>query len=263
MLGKLLKYDLKWIYKVVVVFYVLALIFSVIGRGLGEIENSLVFSITSKIAIGIAISMLVNILINCFIRLWARFVKNIYKDEAYLTHTLPVTKKKIYDSKIISTLVCIFTTTIVILACLFICYYSESTIQALKSALELAASTYDTTVLKLLLLMSFVIFLEILFFVFIGYVGIILGHKSNRNKMLRSIVISFAIYFGLQIVTILSIFIIALFNPEIMNLFNTTDAISIDAIKIAMYVGIGVYIIYLSFLYIIGKRQLEKGVNVE
>ena len=38
MLGKLLKYDLKWIYKVVVVFYVLALIFSVIGRGLSEIE---------------------------------------------------------------------------------------------------------------------------------------------------------------------------------------------------------------------------------
>ena len=43
MLGKLLKYDLKWIYKVVGIFYILSLIFSVIGRALNEIENSLVF----------------------------------------------------------------------------------------------------------------------------------------------------------------------------------------------------------------------------
>ena len=39
MLGKLLKYDLKWVYKVVVVFYILAFIFSVIGRGLSTIKN--------------------------------------------------------------------------------------------------------------------------------------------------------------------------------------------------------------------------------
>ena len=42
MLGKLLKYDLKWVYKVVVVFYILAFIFSVIGRALNEIENSFI-----------------------------------------------------------------------------------------------------------------------------------------------------------------------------------------------------------------------------
>lgn len=48
MLGKLLKYDLKWIYKVVVVFYILAFIFSVIGRGLSNIENSAVFSVTTR-----------------------------------------------------------------------------------------------------------------------------------------------------------------------------------------------------------------------
>lgn len=48
MLGNLLKYDLKWVYKVVSVFYILALIFSVIGRGLSLIENSLVFSVVTR-----------------------------------------------------------------------------------------------------------------------------------------------------------------------------------------------------------------------
>lgn len=169
MLGKVLKYDLKWIYKVVVVFYILAFIFSVIGRGLSEIKNSLVFSVASQIAFGFAISMMVSSLINCLMRLWVRFIRNLYKDESYLTHTIPVSKKTIYASKVISALICVFTTVIVIITCLFICYYSEANMQVLKSTLELAASTYNTTVLNLLLLVSFVIFLEIMFIVLIGY----------------------------------------------------------------------------------------------
>ena len=100
MLGKLLKYDLKWIYKVVGVFYILAIIFSVAGRLLKNIENSVIFSVISQITIGIAISMMASSLINCIMRLWARFIKNLYKDESYLTHTLPVKKKTIYTSKI-------------------------------------------------------------------------------------------------------------------------------------------------------------------
>jgi len=125
MLGKLLKYDLKWIYKVVGVFYVLSFIFSIISRCLNTIENSVFFSIITKISYGIAISMMINSLINCLMRLWSRFIKNLYKDESYLTHTLPVEKKTIYLSKVLSAIISIFTTTIVILACLFICYYSR------------------------------------------------------------------------------------------------------------------------------------------
>lgn len=263
MLGKLLRHDLKWVYKVVVVFYALSFVFSVIGRGLSEIKNSLVFSVVSKIAFGIAISMIVSSLINCIMRLWARFIKNVYKDESYLTHTLPVEKKTIYASKVICALVCIFTTTLIAIICLFICYYSKSNIQVIKLSLELAASTYDTTVLNLLLLISFVIFLEIIYIVLIGYVGIILGYKSNKGKMIKTLVISFALYMIMQTVTLIGIAVIGLFNPNIMNLINTTDAISIDAIKSVMYIGITMYVIYIIFLYILGKKQLEKGVNVD
>ena len=113
MLGKLLKYDLKWVYKLVIIFYTLAFIFSVIGRSLGKIENSLVFDILSKIAFGFAISMMVSSLINSLIRLWVRFVRNIYKDESYLTHTLPVKKQQIFASKVISGIITIFTTMII------------------------------------------------------------------------------------------------------------------------------------------------------
>ena len=263
MLGKLLKYDLKWVYKVVIVFYILAFIFSVIGRGLSLIKNSLVFSVVSQIVFGIAISMIVSSLINCLMRLWARFIKNVYKDESYLTHTLPVEKKTIYASKVISAIICVFTTVVVAILCLFICYYSQANMEALKSMLELAAGTYNTTVLNLLLLISFVAFLEIMFIVLIGYVGIILGHKSNQNKMVKTLIISFALYLTTQALTLGLIYIFGLFNSNVMNLISTTEIVNVNAIKSIMYAGIGIYVVYILFYYILGEKQLEKGVNVD
>ena len=263
MLGKLLKYDLKWIYKVVGIFYILSYIFSVIGRGLNEIENSLVFSITAKISIGIAISMMINSLVNCLMRLWARFIKNLYKDESYLTHTLPVEKKDIYVSKVLTALITVFTTTVVAIVCLFICFYSEANMEVLKTLLELAASTYNTTVLNLLLLITIVIFLEIMFIVLIGYDAIILGYKSNQKKMAKTLIIAFALYMITQVLTLGVIFVFGLFNSNVMNLINTTDIVNIDAIKSVMYMGIGIYVVYIIFYYVLGHLQLKKGVNVD
>ena len=87
MLRKLLKYDLKWCYKPLIVFYGLALFFSVITRVVEQFPESVIFMLIDKICCGIVIVMLINILINNFIRAWVRFIKNLYKDESYLTHT--------------------------------------------------------------------------------------------------------------------------------------------------------------------------------
>ena len=121
MLGKLLKYDLKWIYKVLVVFYILGIIFAILGRAFTEIENSVLFNIIGKICNGTAIAMVVNVLINNLMRVWVRFTRNAYKDEAYLTHTLPVEKKTIFLSKVLSAIITMVTSILVIIICLAIC----------------------------------------------------------------------------------------------------------------------------------------------
>lgn len=263
MLGKLLKYDLKWVYKVVSVFYILSLFFSVIGKLLSNIENSVVFSAITQFTFGFAIAMMASSLINCLMRLWARFIKNLYKDESYLTHTIPVEKKTIYLSKVLAAGISVFTTAVVIIFCLFICYYSKENLQVLKSTLELAASTYDTTVINLLLLMAFVFFLEVMFMILIGYVGIILGYKSNRNKMVKTLLIGFGLYMLTQVITLALMFVFGLFNQSVMNLVNTTDIVNIEAIKLVMTGGVAIYSIYIVFYYWIGKKAFQKGVNVE
>lgn len=263
MLGKLLKYDLKWVYKVVGVFYILAIFFSILGRLLGNIENSVVFFAITQFTLGCAVAMMANCLINCIMRLWVRFHRNLYKDESYLTHTIPVEKKTIFLSKVLAAGICVFTTAVTIIICLFICYYSKENLQALKGMLELAASTYDTTVINLLLLMVIVFFLEVMFMILIGYVGMILGHKSNKNKMVKTILIGLGLYMLTQVVTLAIVFIFGLFNQKVMNLINTTDIVNIEAIKLVMTGGIGIYAVYIAFYYWLGKKAFQKGVNVE
>ena len=177
--------------------------------------------------------------------------------------TVTFCSPNIFLSKVLSAGITVFTTAIVIIVCLFICYYSKENLQVLKSMLEVTASTYDTTIVNLLLLMAFVFFLEVMFMILIGYVGIILGHKSNRNKMVKTILIGFALYMLTQFVTLGVVFIFGLFNQNVMNLVNTTDIVNMETIKLVMTGGIGLYAVYIAFYYWLGKKAFQKGVNVE
>lgn len=263
MLGKLLKYDLKWIYKVVVFFYALSFIFAILSRIFRLIDNSILFSVIGDICTGVMISMLISSLINGMMRSWARFVNNIYKDESYLTHTLPVNKSDIYLSKVLSAIICAFVTVVVAVICIFICYYSKENLEFLKQTLELAANTYDTTVIAIILVLSFVLFLEIVFIILIGYVGIILGHQTNKNKMVMSIIIAISLYMVTSFISLALIFVVGFFNGDIMNIINTTQIPSIDVIKMLMLFAVIMYLLYNIIYYIIGRCQLKKGVNVD
>ena len=105
MLVKLLKYDLKYMVKNMSIFYILAVFFAITTRILFSINQTTIINVISQISVGCMFAMLANILINTMMRSWVRFRDSIYKDEAYLTHTLPVTKNNIYNSKFIQTLV--------------------------------------------------------------------------------------------------------------------------------------------------------------
>lgn len=264
MLGKLLKYDLKWTYKVLVVFYCLAFVFSIMAYCFNKTEKSMLFDVLGQIANGFAVSMAVSALINCIMRSWARLVKNVYKDESYLTHTLPVDKKTIFTSKILSAILCTLTTVVIAAICIVIGYYNEYTIvEWLKTTLETTANTLDSSVVRLLLVIFLVFGLEIIAILFTGYAGIIIGHRSNKGKMLKSIIVGFIIYMASSILSIASIYLIGLFKPDIMNLITTTESISIDSLKTLMLYAIIIYTVLNIIYYLICKWQFNKGVNVD
>ena len=122
---KLLKYDLKYMIKNMSVFYILSLFFAITTRLLFSLNETVMIKIISQISVGCMFAMIANTLINTIMRSWIRFRDSLYKDESYLTHTLPVTKNELYNSKFIQTLIFFFISFIVILISLFIAYYSK------------------------------------------------------------------------------------------------------------------------------------------
>jgi len=185
MLKKLLKYDLQNVYKVLIVFYFLSLFFSILTRIFLSIENSFIMDIIGKICSGTTIAMIFNILINNLMRLWVRFKNNFYCDESYLTHTLPIEKKILYLSKILTSIITLFSSTLVICLSLFIAYYSKENIELIKNFLLPLAQVYDSTVVTIVLSFIFVYFLEIMNMLESGYVGIVLGHRKKVIKYLK------------------------------------------------------------------------------
>lgn len=263
MLNKLLKYDLKSMYKVLTVFYALALIFALLTRIFWSINNSTIFHILGTITSIITITLIFSILINNIMRAWARFIKNIYGDESYLTHTLPMTKSKIHISKFLSTLITVFTSVFIILMALFIAYYSKENLEMLKLSLKFISNVYNTKIIYIILIIGIAFFLEIAFIIESGYTGIIIGHKSNNNKITKSVIYGFICYIIISGLSLLFIFILGLLNKDIMNLFITNEIPEINIINKVMYFAIILYTFYIIILFIINNKLFNKGVNVD
>lgn len=265
MLIKLLKYDLKWTYnKILGLFYILAILFAIITRIFFIIDNnSTILIVIGQIGQGITISLLINILINSIVRIFVRFKNNLYGDESYLTHTLPIEKNTIYNSKVYSAIIVMLTSTIVIITSLAIMYYSKENIIYLKNTLESATSIYDSTVINMLITLFLTIFLQMNLVILIGYFSIIIGYKSNNHKVVKSIAYGGILYFIMQGLLLLIIYIIGIFKSDIMLLFTTTEIVNVKTIKNLMYILIITYLVYNIAYYLMGKKQFKEGVNVD
>ena len=263
MLSKLLKHDLKGIFKFLIIFYLLAIFFAILTRIFFSIDNSFIIDIIAQICTGATISIICSIVINNLMRIWIMFERNLYGDESYLTHTLPISKKELYTSKFISSFISLFTSTVVIALTLIVAYYSKENLELLKSFVKTIANVFDSSTIGFISSLVFILFIELFNALQSGYTGIILGHKKNSNKITYSVVYGLATYMFTQLFVLISIFLVAIFNSSLMNFFFTTSKIDFSLFKLLFVVCTIVYFIIIIALYFINIKILNSGVNVD
>lgn len=264
MLKNLIKYDLKWLLKIIVIFIILGFIFAVIGRLFSLIEDSVFFNILSSICNGISISMFLNAIFNSVFRGWARFSNNLYKDESYLTHTLPVTKNTHFLAKVLSIIISILLSCLGLFIGLFIMYYSKENIEIIKNSLTGVSNLLDSSIFELIFVVCVVLVLEIIFIVFSGIFGIVVGNTYNHKKTLKSVIYGFIIYMALNMVTIIGIVIVSLFNENLKGIiFGGNKQLEFRTLVNMLYSSLGIYLIYNVGLYYFTNKIFNKGVNIE
>ncbi|MBE6154384.1 MAG: hypothetical protein E7163_02245 [Firmicutes bacterium] len=263
MLKKLLKYDLKYMIKSMIIFYVLAVFFAVLTRIFFSLKQTVMIDIIGQVCVGTMFSMIASTLINTLMRSWVRFKDSIFGDESYLTHTLPVSKNNIYQSRFLITFFYLLIGLGVVLLSLFIVYYTPERWAMLKLLLTGISGTLNISTLALVLTFIIIIFLELLYSIQAGFLGLILGHKKNNNKIAYSVLFGFITYILSQVLVVISLLLLGIFNKDIMLLFTTNTINNIDALKtivafaIAIYIGINIAINYIAV------KSLNKGVNIE
>ena len=264
MLSKLLKYDLKYMIRNMSIFYILSIFFAITTRLLFNMEQSVIINIIGQISVGCMFAMIANTLINTIMRSWVRFRDSLYKDESYLTHTLPVTKNELYNSKFIQTLIFFFISFVVILISLFITYYSKENWQVLTEFIKTITTGLNMSTSFFITMAIIIIFLEVFNAIQCGFLGIILGYKMNNGKIGYSVLFGFIIYLIAQAIILLLVFIYGLYDSSIMELFKTaTVNIDVEAFKVLAILSSLLYIMIIFIMSIICKKELNKGVNVE
>lgn len=280
MLLNLIKYDLKFIFKTVNVYIILlficAALFNLTSYGYtptfldssgqvfgGEPDAPTIIIILHTIFYNAIIAVLIGLVLNAILRTWGRFKYNLYGDEAYLTHTLPISRHQIWASKFISAVLTILYAILGVSITAFILHFTHDGQNFIGSLGFHSQATTSYTFVYL-----FAIFIEILFITTCGFFGIILGQRTANHRNLHSILYGFAIYIFSALLLLLAIFIWGNLDPSLQDLFSTptgnpNDAFTSGFITKLMF-GISlIYVVMITTLYFVNQKLLDRGINLD
>ena len=261
MIKKLVKYDIMKMSRILVYIYVVALAFAIITR-LINIGNSIqIIDIIGKVFAGITYSVIINILINNFVHILNVFINSFYKDESYLTHTLPVTKGQLLASKIISALVVTLVSFLVSVVAILIIHYSSTMFDTLAFLIEMAVSGFNMSATLFVVIVSILLFLQLFCITLMTFTAVVKANRYNSNRILKGLIWFCIYYFGASIITLLVAVTIFAITGNIGQVF--ASQLSQFSFLTLMWVAVVMYLIYSVFYTFICYRLFNKGVNID
>ena len=197
-----------------------------------------------------------------------RFYKTMFTDEAYLTHTLPVTRAQLFWSKFCSAFgYYLFTTFLIILSaiCVFCTLLFKMSLGTdfINDITELYNEiTSEIGVLAIVFYMIFYIGITLissLAGIMIIFASIILGQNFVKHRIIGSIVCYFIITIIIQILAFVLNFVSGLISTQLLQF----EMLSIQYYNV-YYFFIGIFnVILFVALTFISLSQLKKNLNLE
>lgn len=259
MLKKLFKYDFLWINKLMPYFYIAVIAAAVIAfftnKAANANQNIIGWLIVDRIFSNVFISACFTAAITVIIRCGVHFKHSLFKDESYLTHTLPVSKKSLFAAKTLSSLLsCIIALAVIAIGVMIpIC--------AVKNFQWFIDIINTTSVLVAIVL------IEEIFTIILCIQNAIIF--SNRFKSsFKGCLIAVILYFATALFVFLSIGALYLINNDVgiiftENINNMPYETASGILKQIAACSAVSYGIADALLYLIGIRTFNKGVNID
>lgn len=262
MIRSLIKHDLKRMTMNLLIYeYIIAIGLAGITRLINIGSNIQAIAIIGYVFSSLTYSAIASILVNTFVQTLRVFVCNFYKDESYLTHTLPVTKNNLLLSKFLSSIIVIFSSILVCFLSLFILFYTKELGQMLKIWIESVVYGFNMSVGGFMLLLVVLIFSQICAMISMAFCAIVKSNMYNNKKSARAFLWFAIYYFGAMIVTLLTMVIVFAIKGSLAEL--TTSVMSQSAFLLVLILGLILYLAFSVFYYSLCNRLFNKGVNVD
>ncbi len=261
MFSNLLKYDLKKNMRWLWILFASTLVVAGITRGCKELSESIAFFQIPRILFeSITYTLIANVIIQPFLRSFLNFTKSFYNDESYLTHTLPVTKSQLINSKFLTTLIELVLAFSCVIVSLLILFASPETTTMLK----ILISTFVAGEISLFVVLSLFVLLvivEFCMFISIIFLSVVIAYKAREKRVLKAFLISAGLAFSFLIVLALVMVVVLLINN--IDISSATLVLPYNTFISIMLTGIVVYSLAILLCYILTYKEFKKGVNVD
>ncbi len=266
MLGKLIKYDLRYVTRYLWILAIASLGGALIGGfSIRLIESSVSGHGGDLIVLGIIGIMLAILVLSAFalasmVFVFYRFNQNFYTDEGYLTFTLPVKKSELLLSKLISGLTVFSVSTLVLLVDIIIMmsigegtkFFGDS-VQSGSDGHPLSA-VYFIEMLVIVLLSAVLVTLCI--FIYISLSSML----KKKHRIIIGIAVAYVVFGGLSI---LFSFAFGYGSVGIVQLLSGINPVVLDWLAVLVLLLVAALLALLSAIaFTVEYRILDKHLNL-
>ena len=213
MLKKVLKYDIKNIYRPFMITYVCLLVLSLAATMIKQIEhysNAILLNLFSNLFLVAYILANVGLFLGCIIFIVVDFYKSFLTDKGFLTFTLPVKTSTLVLSKVINAVIWEFISFLVFVIAQIIFSGPSEFFRIIRVIPEMLEAIEYFGLLGFAIEIGGIILLSIINAPLVLFACMAIGQCFSKQKILASIATYIVISFIIQFVSMAAIFIFSL-----------------------------------------------------
>lgn len=274
MLGKLIKNEFIHRGRNILVLYAGIIAFSIITRVLDVLDNNIIsnntFHIIAKFVIGMFALSVVASAIYVVALAIGDWGKRFFKDQGYLTHTLPVKTSTMIMARMVCDVVIIISYAMVFPLIMSIAtgdfsFYEELVDFLTELALYSGTGLEKATIVAVLVSMLILFLLGGLFEMWHFYTAYALGHIFNKGKRVLSVVFYIIIYIIMTIITAMfsSILENSSFFMKLIKNAAETDNNEVGTVLLVITIFNLLFIALTAVFAVVCNYICKKKVNLE
>ncbi len=263
MLGKLLKYDFKNLYKTLLPIYLITLVITILTVILNNLsDTSNLFSTLNGLMILSYVVILMVLVIGTFFLSIRDFYLDFASERGYLTNTLPVKKGTIITSKFITSVVTMLSSLVVMFISIIILIIGSGEWTSFVDGIVYFFKDIPGDAVVMLILTAILMIVAYISGLAVCYLSIALGQLKNNNKLGFSFLAYIILYIIYEMYFTFSLVFIGTISPDFVRTLDNEVGV-ISSVNILFGILIGLVIIITAIITPITNYILKNKLNLE